>query len=122
MDRPNIGRMPTQDDDLEPRVTALEHQMTELREHVTHAADDAAAARVLAGGADRDVSEVRAELRAHRRSLNALGQTQAETRRAVRELQGEVRELQGEVRAGFAMTGAGFAAIAERLDRAIGEG
>ena len=39
---------------------------------------DASAARELAAGADRDVSEVRAELRAHTRELNALPETQVE--------------------------------------------
>jgi len=39
---------------------------------------EAAAARALAAGADRDVAEYRAELRAHTRTLNALRETQLE--------------------------------------------
>ena len=49
-----------------------------MREQAAITGSDAAAARVLAGGADRDVSEVRAELRAHTQSLNALRETQLE--------------------------------------------
>jgi len=49
-----------------------------MREQAAITSSDAAAARVLAGGADRDVSEVRAELRAHTQALNALRETQLE--------------------------------------------
>ena len=59
------------EDDLEARFARLEHEVAELREQVTIAGSDAAAARVLAAGTDRDVSEVRAELRAHTQGLNA---------------------------------------------------
>ena len=37
---------------------------------------EAAAARALAAGADRDVAEYRSELRTHTRMLNALRETQ----------------------------------------------
>lgn len=58
-------------DDIPARVTRLEHEMIQAR-------SDAAAARVLAGGADRDVSLMQDELRGHTRSLNALRETQVE--------------------------------------------
>ena len=58
-------------DDLEARVTHLEHSVADVRR-------DAAAARVLAGAADRDVSEFRQELNAHTKTLNALRETQLE--------------------------------------------
>lgn len=65
-------------DDLEDRVTALERQVADLSRQVQHTAQDAAAARVLAGAADRDVSEIRDELRDFRNatasSFNALRQ------------------------------------------------
>ncbi|HSZ29422.1 MAG TPA: hypothetical protein VK784_06645 [Pseudonocardiaceae bacterium] len=77
-------------DDLESRVTSLEHEVVRLREQVAITSSDAAAARVLASGADRDVSEVRAELRAHTQGLNALRETQLE----LRETQLELRETQ----------------------------
>lgn len=66
----------TQPPDLEARVTALEAQVRELAERVRHSGQDAAAARVLAGGADRDVVEIRGEIREFReqnsRVLNAM--------------------------------------------------
>jgi chromosome segregation ATPase len=62
-------------EEIEARLTALESQMRHVRE-------DAAAARVLAGGADRDVDEFRDEIRDFRQatvgSLNALRETQIE--------------------------------------------
>ena len=45
--------------DLEYRVSALEEQVRDLRGRVQATEQDAAAARVLAGAADRDVSEFR---------------------------------------------------------------
>jgi hypothetical protein len=50
---------------LRPRgpCAALETQVRELAERVRHSEQDAAAARVLAGGADRDVEQIRGEIR-----------------------------------------------------------
>jgi hypothetical protein len=56
-----------------------------LREQVALSAADAGSARVLAAGADHDVSEVRAELRAHTQALNALRETQLEQGQEMRE-------------------------------------
>ncbi len=47
---------------------------------------------MLAAGADRDVSEVRAELRAHTQGLNALRETQLEQGREITSLRQEMRE------------------------------
>jgi chromosome segregation ATPase len=58
-------------EELEGRVTALEAEMRSVRQ-------DAAAARVLAGGADRDVSAFGAKLDAQQRLLEALRETQIE--------------------------------------------
>jgi phage-related minor tail protein len=62
--------------DLEARVAALETQVRDLAERVRTSEQDAAAARVLAGGADRDVTEFRGEIREFReqntRVLNAM--------------------------------------------------
>jgi hypothetical protein len=49
-------------------------------------------APVLAAGADRDVSEVRAELRAHTQGLNALRETELEQGREITSLRQEMRE------------------------------
>jgi hypothetical protein len=63
-------------DSLEARVTALETQVRELTGRVRASEQDAAAARVLAGAADRDVSEFGDEIRDFRRatvaSFNAM--------------------------------------------------
>jgi hypothetical protein len=58
-------------EELEARVSALETQLRSVRQ-------DAAAARVLAGGADRDVSAFGAKLDAQQRLLEALRETQIE--------------------------------------------
>jgi predicted nucleic acid-binding Zn-ribbon protein len=58
-------------EDLEPRVSALESEVQELRSRVRGSERDAAAARVLAGGADRDVEQIRGEIRDLRRALTA---------------------------------------------------
>jgi len=65
-------------DDLDRRLHIVEAEVARMREQAAITSSDAAAARVLAGGADRDVSEVRAELRAHTQALNALRETQLE--------------------------------------------
>jgi chromosome segregation ATPase len=77
------------------RVTRLESEMPVARQ-------DAAAARELAAGADRDVSAMQEELRSHTRSLNALRETQVEHGAAIRELRGEMREGFGKLAAGQA--------------------
>jgi len=82
--------------------------MAAIREQVALASADAAAARTLAAGADRDVSEVRAELRGHTRALNALRETQLEQGQAIVRLEREMRE-------GFATLGTGMAQITALL-------
>ena len=105
--------MPDPDDDFEARLAILEREVARLREQsilissdATGARVDAAAARVLAAGADRDVSEVRTELRAHIQALNALRETQLEQAREMRE---GFAEMRAEMREGFAKTREGFA-------------
>ena len=100
-------------DSVENRLTALERQVAHLREQNAFIASDASAARTLAAGADRDVSEVRAELRAHTQVLNSLRETQLE--------QGQVLAEQGQtMRAGFAGVNAGMEQIVALLDRITG--
>lgn len=73
--------------DIEARVAALETQVQELADRVRHSEQDAAAARVLAGGADRDVNEMRTEIREFReqntRVLNAMREDLTDVREAV---------------------------------------
>jgi hypothetical protein len=93
---------------VEGRLRRLEQQGAEPRDDVDAARRDAAAARVLAVGADRDVSDVRVELRAHRTALNALRDGQ-------RELWEGQRELRDEMRAGFAAIEGRFAVMASNF-------
>ena len=68
--------MTVEPDGLEARVEALETHVQDLDRRVRASEHDAAAARVLAGAADRDVTEIRGELRDFRQatmaSFNAL--------------------------------------------------
>ncbi len=95
-------------DDIDTRVSRLEREVAQLRERVADSTGDAAATRVLASGADRDVSEVRAELRAHVRALDALRETQLE-------MQVDMREMRTEMRDGFSVVDAGMAQISALL-------
>lgn len=107
--------MPDSDNDLESRVALLEHEMVRLREQVALTSSEAAAARVLAAGADHDVSEVRAELRAHTQALNALRETQLE-------LDQKVNRLDDKVTQGFGTLAAGMAQITALLTPNAGSG
>ena len=76
-----------QPSDLEARVAALETQVRHLADRMRASEQDAAAARVLAGGADRDVSEFRGEIREFRdqntRVLNAMREDVTDLRTSV---------------------------------------
>jgi hypothetical protein len=111
-------------DGLEARVAALETQVAELSEKVRHTAHDAAAARVLAGGADRDVTEIRAEIRDFRQattgSFNAM-------REDLNDLRGNLGDLRQETTNGFVemrgkldATAAGQQQIVALLNQVLG--
>jgi hypothetical protein len=61
---------------LEARVAALEAHVSQLTQQIQRSAQDAAAARVLAGGAAHEVDQIRSEIRDFRHatttSFNAL--------------------------------------------------
>ena len=88
-------------EDLESRVERLERAVVDVRH-------DSAAARVLAGAADRDVSEFRHELNAHTRTLNALRETQVEQGQQIADLDRKVSD-------GFSTMNVGIAQIAALL-------
>ena len=92
------------DGDLEARVRDLEHEVLRLKDSVEISRADAAAARVLAGGADRDVSDVKTLLRAHTQTLNALRETQLEQ-------QNDTKALRSEMQQGFGMLQTGMAQL-----------
>lgn len=100
--------MPPADDDIETRLALVERDVAQLRDQLALASSDAAAARTLAAGADHDVSEVRAELRAHTQALNALRETQVDFGRQLAEQGREMRE-------GFSTLATGMAQITALL-------
>lgn len=61
---PGIVRHMASNDELDARLTAVERRIQAIRE-------DAAAARILAGGADRDVSAMHDTLRGHTAKLDS---------------------------------------------------
>lgn len=97
-----------QSPDLEARVAALEARVSELDERVRRSGQDAAAARVLAGGADRDVTEMRAEIRGFREQNTRMLNTMRE----------DLTDLRSRVDAGLAETQTGFTEMRGRLDAA----
>jgi chromosome segregation ATPase len=123
---PNMGQPP----DLEARVAALETQVHDLDERVRHSEHDAAAARVLAGGADRDVAEMRRESREFReqntRVLSALRDDLVDLRSHVdqgfAEMRGKLDAVDrgfGEIRGRLDATAAGQQQIADMLHTLI---
>lgn len=88
-------------EDLEQRVSAVEAELSVVRQ-------EAAAARALAAGADRDVAEYRAELRGHTRVLSALRETQL--------------DHYAELKADVAVVKAGVARIVHLLEAPGGPG
>ncbi|MGH3683607.1 MAG: hypothetical protein ACRDQ9_00600 [Pseudonocardiaceae bacterium] len=105
------------DSNLESRLDRLEHEVTRLRE-------DVASARALAALADRDVAELRTEMRAYHKVLNALRETQLEQGQQIdvlrQEMRQEIKELRQEMRGGFAMQSTGMAQITALLTTIAG--
>jgi hypothetical protein len=104
--------------ELEARVAALETQVAELAEQVRTSKQDAAAARVLAGGADRDVTEIRGEIRDFRQattsSFNAM-------RDDLRDLRRDTADGFTEMRGKLDAAAAGQQQIVALLNRVLGE-
>ncbi|MGH3830776.1 MAG: hypothetical protein ACRDRS_10065 [Pseudonocardiaceae bacterium] len=108
--------MPASADDIETRLAIVERDVAQLREQTALASSDAgAAARMLAAGADHDVSEVRAELRAPTQALNALRETQLEQGHEMRKMREGLAEQGREMREGFATLATGMEKITALL-------
>lgn len=103
-------------DELEPRVSALEGEVREIRARLRISEQDAAAARVLAGAADRDVGEIHSELRDFRRattgSFNAV-------REDLVDLRTNLVDLRAEMRSKFDLSAAGQQQIVGMLQTLI---
>ncbi|ASR38319.1 hypothetical protein BAY61_28660 [Prauserella marina] len=118
--------MSQEPDDLAAAVAALQTEVADLRTHLQRVAKDAAAAQVLARGADRDVADLTSELRDFRTHNTNLHNA---TREDLRETRQELRELRESTNAGFMemrgkldATAAGQAQIAELLTTLIERG
>ncbi|MEQ0558760.1 hypothetical protein ABJI51_06745 [Amycolatopsis sp. NEAU-NG30] len=99
-------------EDLEARVTVLEEQMRHTRQ-------DAAAARVLAGTADRDVSEFKQTLNGHTQVLNAMRETQIEHGQDIQALKTEVGSLRADMTSGFTKVNISMEKIVKLLQQVI---
>jgi hypothetical protein len=112
-----------QPDDLEARVSALETQVRALNDRVRRSEQDAAAARVLAGGADRDVSEIRGDIRDFRNAttsaFNAMREDLADLRNDMNARFERVDRGFAETRALHDVTAAGMQQIVDLLNTSI---
>ena len=113
----------TQSDGLEPRVSALEGQVQDLTRRVRSSEQDAAAARVLAGGADRDVAQIREEIRDFRQattsSFNAMREDFADLRTEVTDLRTHTDNGFADIRGRLDATAAGQQHIVDMLTTLI---
>src|SRR5574337_323560 len=110
---------------LEGRVDALEARVEELAERLQQTKQDATAARVLAGGADRDVEQVRGEVRDFRQvtvaGFNATRDDLTDLRIQMNSGFTEMRTGFGEMRGRLDVTAAGLTQIVNLLSRRTGE-
>ena len=93
-------------DDLEGRVNSLEVAVTDINRRLRSTQQEAAAARVLAGAADRDVAEIRAEIRDFRQATVA----------SFNSLREDFVDLRTRVESGFELVDRGFAEIRGKFD------
>jgi hypothetical protein len=78
---------------------------------------DAAAARVLAGGADRDVMEIRAEIRDFRTEIRAeVGDFRHATTAGIKTLREDQLDIRRQMAAGFAKVDDNFAEMRGKFD------
>lgn len=106
-------------EELEPRVAALETHVQELADRVQRSEQDGAAARLLAGGADRDVTEIRGEIRDFREhNSRVLGAMRSDLTDMTQRMESGFAEVRGALDA----TSAGQAQIVELLNEVIRRG
>ena len=98
--------------------------MDELRARLRRAEDDARAARFLAGGADRDTAELRAEVREFRAEMRTeFADVRAEMRgfrdqnnRVLSAMREDLTDLRGHVDRGFAQADRNFLTVTAKID------
>jgi chromosome segregation ATPase len=108
-----------QHNDLEARVAALETEVRQLADRVRNSEQDAAAARVLAGGADRDVTEIRGEIRDFRQATTSSFNA---TREDLNDLRSEMQHGFTEMRGKLDATATGQQQIVNLLNTLITQG
>jgi hypothetical protein len=96
----------------------LETEVRDLADRVRHSEHDAAAARVLAGGADRDVSEIREEIRDFRQAATSSFNA---TREDLTDIRAEVRQGFTEMRGRLDAAAAGQQQVVDLLNTLIGQ-
>ncbi|MFM9036014.1 MAG: hypothetical protein ACKOQ4_17325 [Mycobacterium sp.] len=110
-------------DDLEGRVTSLESAVSDIDRRLRSTQQEAAAARVLAGAADRDVAELRAEIRDFRQatvgSFNSLREDFVDLRARVESGFDQVDRGFAEMRGKFDATATGQQRIVELIETLI---
>lgn len=110
----------SQQPDLEARVAALEARVSELDGRLQRNQQDAAAARVLAGGADRDVAEIRSEIRGFReqntRVLNAMREDLTDVRSDLTDVRSDLTDLRSDLTDLRSHVGDGFAEMRAKFD------
>jgi len=114
---------PVSQENLEGRVNALETTVDDINRRLRAAEQDAAAARVLAGAADRDVTEIRAEIRDFRQattaSFNALREDFVDLRKDFSGLREDVGRGFTQMRGALDATAAGQQRIVELIESLI---
>jgi hypothetical protein len=108
------------------RMSALETQVRDLAERVRNNERDAVAARVLAGGADRDVAEMRKEIREFReqntRVLNARREDLTDLRQRMDDGFAQLDRQFTRVDEAFVKVDLGFTEMCGKLDAtAVGQ-
>jgi hypothetical protein len=98
----------------------LEQRLSAVEAKVERFGADAAAARILAGGADRDVSAFAARLDAQTQLLQALRETQVEQGCDIADTRSEMRQGFTEMRGKLDATAAGLDQITALLTRLLG--
>ncbi|ASR40008.1 hypothetical protein BAY61_32100 (plasmid) [Prauserella marina] len=103
------------DDSLADKGAALETEMAEMKARLSRVAQDAAAAQVLARGADRDVADLTREIGEFRTHNTTLHNTTREDLRDVRE---DLRETRQDLKNLREATTNGFVEMRGKLDAA----